>query len=508
MTPERIFAGTLILFVLAWPLDRRHLFFTEHSFITGAYTEAGTLALYASDLAFLLLWAAWCWYTTRKPRETVSPRGVLWAGLAFVGWAAFRALPLGVPIGTELAFLLSWHAASRIGQGFLLALIAAHAWNVPRLRNVILGTLVLAGFLQSILGIGQVLRGRDFGLRFLGEHPLSLQTPGVAKVDFITQNYQSSNVPIGTDTMGTQLTGDVPKGTSASAVLEKGVPLGTKVLRAYGTFPHPNVLASFLLASIAGSFLLYWNRGTLETFKNLILVPIGTISAGLVMTFSRTGWISFLLVLGTVWICSYRNLGSYRNMSKEIGKLLAVVALGVLPPLLVPTVRSAVVSRLVPGASDQFIEGRISSFHDTFSLFARNPVLGIGTGMGFVEIVRNARNIDYIEKYVTLSNRESWQYQYPHSVPLVILLELGTVGLVLFLVFLVAAARGVFERVRNSSASERSVLFAVTVLVFIAVAVLALTDHYLWTIQQGRILLWGGIGVLASLSFQDRETRN
>lgn len=475
------FAGALALFVLSWPLDRRHLLFTDYSFITGSYTEAGTLSLYASDLAFVVLWVAWLWYATRST-EISLPRRAVWLGFAFVVWAAFRALPLptlGIP---EFSLPLSWYGAARIAQGFLFAIIIAQAWPSPLLRRVLLGTLVVSGLFQGLLGIGQTLQGRDFGLRFLGEHPLSLETPGVAKVDIRTYKYQSGYVPRGTFLEDTK------------NEVQNDVPIGTKVLRAYGTFPHPNVLGAFLLSSLFAAQLLFKNdRGTLGTYW---LYPVSfVLSSGILATFSRSVWISTLLFLGTLAACSYGNAKDRRRVL-----LFSLsVAFGLLLPLLFPLVRSATIARFLPGPTDAFIQGRFISFHDTLYILARRLLIGAGTGNGFIELVRVAGNFDINNKYVLLNHREPWEYQYPHNVFLVLLLELGIVGLLLFLAFLYESMRLLARSARIRAAFARVPLTGV-VFAILAIAVLGFTDHYLWTIQQGRLLFWGIIGILLSVA--------
>lgn len=472
-----LFAGGIVLFILLWPLDRRHLVFTEHSFIIGTYTEQATIALYASDLAFLVLWASWLWYTGRPKQKRLLPQQVFWPGIAFLAWVAFRAVPLG---GDNAGFssLLGWYGVARLLQGYVLTIIAAHVWSTLTLRNVLLSALVISGVFQGMLGTAQVLRGEDLGLMFLGEHPLSIRTPGVAKVDVETEKKKETDVSIGTSR------------TNASS--EEVVPIGTKVLRGYGTFPHPNVLASFLILCLLASvyLLLRSKRGTRET----LVASIGIIASGMLVTFSRSAWISLLLSLVPLGM----GIGSYRNIylddrGRNIFLLLAV-SLVILAPLLSQNVRSAFVSRVIPGPNDEFIEGRVLSLRDTFSTFASYPLLGSGTGNGFIDIVRNVRNIDISRNYVTTRVREPWQYQYPHNLFLVILLELGVVGLMLFLVILYQVAKHAV-RVFRTSPGDGFLPMSALVVLFV-LGVLSLTDHYFWTIQQGRIALWGSIGIV------------
>lgn len=492
---ETLLTLAVVLFVLTWPLEKRHLVYTEYSFVTGAFTEAGTMALYASDVAFTLLGLAWVWWkrTARASPGEPAPvsRAVFWAGVAFVAWAALRALSLSPS-------LLGWYAAARVAQGFLLMIITAGLWRIPRVRVVALGSLVVAGVLQSLLGLSQVSRSSDLGLRFLGEHPLSLSTPGVAKVDIVTRNSKSVNVPV-----------------------------ETKVLRAYGTFPHPNVLGWFLVASSGAGLALLLvpsvsaglspdGRKPRETwaetargspgFPAMFLAEhavvatavVSVLTFGTLVTFSRASWIAFAL-LGAGWLLR----SSKVNKAAKI-VLLGGVTLGLaVPTLLSSDIRQAVVSRVRPPEADMFLRERSISYLDSIHATSQNVLFGVGTGAGIPYLSRNKRNID-LQINMFSSDKadvsagtimEPWRIQYPHNVPLVVLLELGTVGFSLFLWFLYLLFKFFIVKYHFSHFSKHS---AGSLLVLAAFLIPVLVDHFPWTIQQGRVLLWALLGVTAA----------
>lgn len=473
------------------------------------------MALYVSDVAFALLVLAWAWWRTHQgaqahPLSTSLPRMPILVGAAFVLWAVVRAMPL-------YPSLLGWYAAGRVAQGFLLALITADLWKVPLLRSWALRTLVAIGVLQSLLGIAQVSASRDFGLRFIGEQPLSLKTSGVAKVDIMKRIDYSVN------------------GTESDLGGETGnVPSGTKVLRAYGTFQHPNVLGWFLLAS---AYALLERSRTEHTGHNggtgkktresswnglfqrehflSVFIPASVLSAGIFATFSRLAWIGLALFSVLLLVSCF--LRSGRNICKSINFMLfygLVTGVAVLLP--VGSFREAALSRIVPPGTDQFVSGRTSSIVDLNLTKYDVYIMGYGSGSGIVNIVRSSRNVsggrqdsssEAIEPSVPEpsvpvgTKAEPWEYQYPHSVPAVILLELGIVGIGLFLVFLSLILAVIVRARRAAPALLRSDVWlpAVGVLMFLPSFLL---DHFPWTTQQGRILLWGGIGVL--LSFASR----
>lgn len=493
---DTLLALAALLFVLTWPLEKRHLVLTEYSFITGAYTEAGTIALYVSDLVFPGLASLWLWAKLRALRNphTETPWSLpishtaFWVGVGFVCWAALRAIPL-----TPSA--LGWYAALRIAQGFLLFLITADLWKLPRVRTVILTAFLVVAVFQAVLGSAQVFKGSDLGLQFLGEPRLSIQTPGVAKVDL------NENVPTETSTEKATKTIETAK---QSGKVMSNVPTGTKVLRGYGTFPHPNILGGFLALALFITILIYFSqifavetRGTFSArmVRNshmVIFTTILLITVGLVLTFSRSSWYSIIISLAFL-VSFYRNIGK-----KQLFVLLLCMSLTIGTLFLFPgsPVGPAIKRRFSPLQGDMFLQERSLFLQDALSAIRDHPLLGVGTGRGVISLVQDERGIDFYGKNVPVRfPREPWQYQHPHAVPVVIVLELGFLGAALFSVFLFLALKGTVLRSLNLGHPWG----ALSVLLLVAATLPPLLgDHYLWTTQAGRILLWGLLGVLAS----------
>lgn len=71
---------------------------------------------------------------------------------------------------------------------------------------------------------------------------------------------------------------------------------GTRMLRAYGSFAHPNIFGGYLAVGIASIFGL-WEHA--KTQKDVILLGLaGAIeSVALVLTFSRSAWLGLALAL-------------------------------------------------------------------------------------------------------------------------------------------------------------------------------------------------------------------
>lgn len=127
-----------------------------------------------------------------------------------------RLLALVIGIVVLLEAPLLWSESLEVGEGAILhAMEAVAALALVRheaLPSKTVAKLFLATVLfQAILGIIQVASGHSVGLSLLGESMVSTQTVGAAKVAIAGQEF----------------------------------------LRAYGTFPHPNILAGYLVAGLA-----------------------------------------------------------------------------------------------------------------------------------------------------------------------------------------------------------------------------------------------------------------
>jgi hypothetical protein len=128
-------------------------------------------------------------------------------------------------------------------------------------------------------------------------------------------------------------------------------------------------------------------------------------------------------------------------------------------------------------------------------IFKNHPILGIGNGQFVLEM----------QKYI-FPKLQDWQFQPVHNVFLLILSELGLVGLGLFIWFLWKVfhvehfkchsgldpeSNKILNQVQDDK--EKKTFFKSILLSFIFIM---LFDHYLWDIQQGQILLWLTFGLI------------
>ncbi len=206
----------------------------------------------------------------------------------------------------------------------------------------------------------------------------------------------------------------------------------------------------------------------------LILILL---SVALFVTFSRgviiVGGVLFLIWLAHLW----RNNKEYRKLIIFVCILLFTVNC-----LLLTIYWPYISSRydLVALAGSQSVNLRSFYNQEAIKMIWQKPLLGVGFG-NFVPALKQA---------VSLSD---WQYQPAHNIYLLAAAENGLPALLAFLAFLFLTLRSAWPCRKNLSVN--CLLFTVCCLLF-----LGLFDHFLWDLQQGQILFWLMLGLLASFS--------
>lgn len=201
--------------------------------------------------------------------------------------------------------------------------------------NAIRYTLPVAVLWTAILAWWQFFLQRSVGgfWYWLGERPLSVSTPLIAKISFF----------------------------------------GNLFMRPYATFPHPNALAGFLL--VVGLILYSVNR----RITPAILIALLTIP----LTFSRTAIILEVLVL-LPWI-----LLRITREARAKARCLKLKIISLLMLLI-----SSIYFLVFVTGSIESLPDRISLIHNSLILIQKYPILGVGLGnfipaSGFYQPVHN-----------------------------------------------------------------------------------------------------------------------
>lgn len=275
---------------------------------------------------------------------------------------------------------------------------------------------------ESLLACAQFFLHRSLGglLYFLGERTFTSDTPGIANASIH----------------------------------------GILVLRPYGTFSHPNVLAGFLLLGLIILWYCFAEKKNMrEGYFLLMTTLIG--SLGLMLTLSRT-----TIILGIVIILFL--LGS-----KLYKKILFLIPIGILVLVLFPTL----FYRFAPNTFEESAVTRIELFLAALHMISQHPLFGVGLG-NFIPSLSSP----------TL-------YQPVHNIFILWIAETGIVGGIISILFLFSLGERLFIFWKNRTIQRRTSLFPLVILWF-SIIVLGMFDHYFLTLQQGQLLLAFSLGVI------------
>jgi len=227
------------------------------------------------------------------------------------------------------------------------------------------------------------------------------------------------------------------------------------------TFSWVNLEQLFNKRSILNLFLLFGLLALLLTFsKNAII--------GLLIAIFFIRYYQYLYKHN----CSTLNFAFLKPFIRH--KLLTVrniLILAIILMLLV-NLRPSFQSFISTSFIDRLIFQNVS--RETIS---ENLILGVGMGQ-FVS------QMDDYSKMPLLK----WQFQPVHNVFSLVWAELGLIGLILFIFFILALFRSLLEIPKN--VPQLIPLKMLSSELFLAFIIMSLFDHYFWDIQQGQGLFW------------------
>ena len=292
------------------------------------------------------------------------------------------------------------------------------------IKNVIIINLINT-LIQGIVSILQFLMGESLGLYFLGESKL---LAGKVYSSFITFN-------------------------------------NSVFLRAYGTFPHPNVLAGFFLFTILLTLFLYRILKE-ESLKGICRATPLLSNFFVIITFSRLGILLSILSSGVLLTSYYlknkklekKNKHKYNKEKNSNDKKYSFVGL--------------LISRFTKlfSGNDNSVTERIQLIKVSISIFKRNSLIGTGIG----NFVRNIGNdVPYSAKGVKI-------LQPVHNIFLLCLSDLGIIGTLIFAYSFIDFCR-----------KNINVMTLFKIVAFVDIFLIGFFDHYLIDLPQGIFILCG-----------------
>lgn len=282
---------------------------------------------------------------------------------------------------------------------------------------------------------------------------------------------------------------------TASQLGESVVEFGQeRWLRAYGPLPHPNILAGFLLVAI---IFCVWLINDLRQTTNdkrqkkpnlLLVVSCMLLIVSLFFSFSRAAW----LVFGLLVVCWVVRLIRNKELKNDLFKLLVVccLLLVILSIIYWPLVKT----RLGAGEPQRLEvmsnQQRVVGYGEALGLIQDNLWLGVGLG-NYTAALQSLR-----------PDLAAWDYQPVHNVCVLVLTEVGLIGiiLVLFLLFFYK------KRYKDTKEIKRSSLFKsspVLLYCFITILLLFFFDHFWWTLPSGLLLVFLLVGLLINRKTED-----
>lgn len=284
-----------------------------------------------------------------------------------------------------------------------------------------------------------------------------------------------------------------------------GWPVGEKIFslltsgtlsptRPSGTLGHPVFLAGFSLGMIfIGGFLLANSKG-LYRFITTLAIVLGCLS--LIFSETRGSSLAFFAGIAAVAICNrwYRTLWLHRRLSAGIGliilSLLGLVTTGYLDMLgHFPLLRRFETGLLDSGTGHM----RATVWASGLSAWSVRPVWGWGPENSLF-----ATSQSFSPELLQYLPKDHW-WDELHNACLSALVETGLVGLLAFLLFLVAVGRKVYRQIDTSNSNLRGTSYLAGFLVAHLVHLcFAFEDH------SGFLLL---VFVLAFFNLGDGSSR-
>jgi len=256
-------------------------------------------------------------------------------------------------------------------------------------------------------------------------------------------------------------------------------------LRAYGTLGHPNVFGFYVVLGILACFGLILVAGRQRGREPLLaLVPL--LACGLFFSFSRGAVLALLAAFAGYLLLTARPHATRVAPAAwlaVLALLAAFLSLGVIyrEPALT---RASGQGRLEWRSWNE----RRTLTADALKLVSRHTALGVGAGEMPSAVWRELAD-----------GRTGWKYQEVHNLPLLVLVDVGAVGLILWLLFVAAVCLSVFSSIRSGNAAA-----AVPAALLIAALTAGLFDHFLWSSWTGQLMFWLVCGL--ALSELDKGT--
>ena len=419
--------------LLLLPTQLGKHFWPDFSFVKGIPVDYLSPTLYLTDIILLLLFAVWFLNRVRQRLQRVQfpakDKKIIPKSFLFYFFFCLYLISSSVFSDRPVGSLYS------VGKFVEMSFLVYYVSREIRVQQVLSSLVVLCigAIGESLLALGQFLNQGSIGgiFYFLGERSFTSSTPGIA------------NVAIN----------------------------GELLMRPYGTFPHPNVLAGYLLIVLIMTLFLF--RQFFHRWQQSIGVIVLLLGTGsLLLTLSRVAIVVWFLVLAAGFIITQQRVFVWlKNTS-----IRAVLSLCILGGGIVVILASPLGTRLMQTSfTEEALVQREILINSTIEISKATPLFGVGPG-NFLPALATVQQPLSLGLYM----------QPVHNILLLVFSELGLVGFSFFFIYLLQTYRRLLKwyHLGNSDQLFPLILF----LVLSAILFLGSFDHYWLTIQQGQLL--------------------
>lgn len=378
----------------------KHFWLTE-SYVAGIKVDYLSIILYLTDV----VWLGWV-FSLKKERKN----GKICKILAIL-------LVVLINVWVAEARWVAVYRWLRIGQWVVTVWLVTE--NKQKIKENLLKVVPIWILMEVFLAVSQVAKGGSLeGIWYwLGERRFSFGSVGIAQMRW---------------------------GNEA-------------IIRAYGTFSHPNSLAGFLLL-----VWMWWKEETrLPAGKRETRIWYWVVNwsaiLGIILTGSRTVWVLTLLT----WILETRN--KKLETKRVLGRIL--IGLGVGAMVLGLVGREYELKSFLGGWDDQSWQKRMSLNISALKMVVDSPIFGVGAG-------------NFTKRLGEYQKGNFYWLQPVHNILLLALSEVGMVGVIVFWRFL----KGRLKKINWW--------------IGVIIMVTGLVDHYWLTLPQNTWLLAIILGIL------------
>lgn len=248
--------------------------------------------------------------------------------------------------------------------------------------------------------------------------------------------------------------------------------------RTTSTFENPNMLATYLI--LTAPFIWIYAFGVGVSIKTRLVAIIGSLASAVcvALTWSRGGWIGFVIAAITFCVINYKNTLKY---------ILAGVLTSPLWTILIP---NAVKTRFlsIGDLSDSSTYYRLYTWKGALRLLKDHFFSGIGVGEGA-----------FSQLYPLYSYIGNESTMHSHSLFLEITIELGIVGSLLFVFIMLVTMQKGFSEIRNCGEKNRRIIVSAAVVGLVAALVHGVVD-YIWYNYRVFFVFWLVVAVIRAYS--------